>query len=82
MLTLAYTLIVIQILVGTLDNLLHHELTEKLPQRASAAREIGLHGARGLNQGVAHQGLAAGSQLAAEHMHLHQRTAAQHLGNG
>lgn len=52
MLTLAYTLIVIQILVGTLDNLLHHELTEKLPQRASAAREIGLHGARELTYGV------------------------------
>lgn len=41
-----YILLVAQILLGALDNLLHHELTEKLPERTSAKLELALHGAR------------------------------------
>lgn len=41
-------LLTAQIALGGLDNLLHHELIEKLPARASARTEIALHGAREL----------------------------------
>lgn len=43
-----FILLAIQIILGGLDNLLHHELTEALPTRPSARRELGLHGAREL----------------------------------
>lgn len=35
-----------QILLGGLDNLWHHELTERLPARRTARRELALHAAR------------------------------------
>lgn len=41
-------LLAAQILLGGLDNLMHHELTEKLPSRASARTELALHGTREL----------------------------------
>ena len=41
-------LLTAQIVLGGLDNLLHHELIEKLPTRASARTELALHGAREL----------------------------------
>lgn len=41
-----FFLLVAQIVLGGLDNLMHHELTEKLPSRVSARAELALHGAR------------------------------------
>jgi hypothetical protein len=35
-----------QTILGALDNVLHHELTERLPSRPSARRELALHSAR------------------------------------
>lgn len=46
--TLLLSMLTIQILLGGLDNLMHHELTEKLPSRASARTELALHGGREL----------------------------------
>lgn len=45
---LVLILLGIQILLGGFDNLWHHELTEALPGRLSARREISLHAAREL----------------------------------
>ncbi len=45
-------LLTAQILIGGLDNLLHHEITEKLPARVSARTELALHAARELSYGV------------------------------
>jgi uncharacterized protein (TIGR01777 family) len=39
-------MLTLQILFGALDNVLHHELTERLPQRPSARYELTLHSAR------------------------------------
>ena len=39
-------LLTLQILLGALDNILHHEITERLPSRPSARRELALHSAR------------------------------------
>lgn len=52
------TLLCVQILLGGLDNLTHHELTEKLPARASARTELALHSARELIYAVLFIGLA------------------------
>jgi len=41
-----------QILLGGLDNFLHHELTEKLPARVSARTELALHAGREFTYGV------------------------------
>lgn len=46
--TLLLTMLTIQVLLGGLDNLVHHELTEKLPTRGSARTELVLHDAREL----------------------------------
>jgi uncharacterized protein len=46
--TLLFTLIVVQALLGAFDNLWHHEITEKLPSKRAAARELTLHAAREL----------------------------------
>jgi uncharacterized protein (TIGR01777 family) len=43
-----FSLITVQALVGGLDNLWHHEITEQLPSRRSAADELALHAAREL----------------------------------
>ena len=41
-------LLTAQVLIGALDNLLHHEITEKLPSQVGARRELALHAAREL----------------------------------
>jgi uncharacterized protein (TIGR01777 family) len=44
--TLLFTLMVVQALLGGFDNLWHHEITEQLPRKRSAAPELALHAAR------------------------------------
>ncbi len=44
--SLLYTLMVVQALLGAFDNLWHHEITEQLPSKRSAAPELALHAAR------------------------------------
>lgn len=46
------SLLTFQILFGALDNVLHHEITERLPSRPSARRELALHSAREAIYGV------------------------------
>lgn len=45
-------LLTFQILLGALDNILHHEITERLPARPSARRELALHSGREAIYGV------------------------------
>ena len=42
----ALIILAIQTIFGALDNVLHHELTERLPSRPSARYELTLHSAR------------------------------------
>jgi len=49
--TLFFSLLILQTLLGGLDNLWHHEITERLPAKRSAARELTLHAARELIYG-------------------------------
>lgn len=42
----AFTLITFQALLGGIDNLWHHEITERLPARRAAAGELSLHSLR------------------------------------
>jgi len=44
--TLLFTLILVQALLGAFDNLWHHEITERLPRKRAAAPELALHAAR------------------------------------
>jgi uncharacterized protein (TIGR01777 family) len=44
--TLLFALIIAQALLGAFDNLWHHEITERLPSKRSATRELALHAAR------------------------------------
>ena len=44
--TVAFVLITVQALLGAFDNLWHHEITERLPARRNARREVALHAAR------------------------------------
>lgn len=55
---IAFTLITIQALMGGLDNLWHHEITERLPTRRSAANELALHALRELLYGFVFLALA------------------------
>jgi uncharacterized protein (TIGR01777 family) len=48
----------VQALMGAFDNLWHHELEAKLPQRVSARHELSLHAAREAIYGVLFIGLA------------------------
>jgi hypothetical protein len=50
-------LLVIQAVMGGIDTLVNHELLEKLPQRLSARREIGLHSVREATYGALFVGL-------------------------
>ena len=43
-----WTLIAIQIALGAFDTIYHHELTERLPWRASQRHELQLHAVRNL----------------------------------
>ncbi len=45
---LLWTLILIQMVMGLFDTVYHHELTERLPWRASQQHELALHAARNL----------------------------------
>jgi uncharacterized protein len=49
--TLFFSLLILQTLLGGLDNLWHHEITERLPAKRSAAGELTLHAARELIYG-------------------------------
>jgi uncharacterized protein len=44
--TLVFDLLILQVLLGGFDNLWHHEITERLPAKRSAAGELTLHSAR------------------------------------
>ena len=44
--TLLLTLVTVQALLGAVDNLWHHEITERLPAKRAAALETALHAAR------------------------------------
>ncbi len=44
--TLLFTLLAVQALLGGFDNLWHHEITEQLPSKREAAPELALHAAR------------------------------------
>ena len=48
MTTLLWVLLLIQITMGAFDTIYHHELTERLPWRASQERELALHAIRNL----------------------------------
>jgi uncharacterized protein len=45
---LLWTLLVFQIVMGAFDTLYHHELTERLPWRASQRHELALHAVRNI----------------------------------
>ena len=53
-----FAILALQALLGGFDNLWHHELHAKLPQRSSARRELALHAAREAIYGVVFIGLA------------------------
>ena len=53
-----FVILAVQALLGGFDNLWHHELHARLPQRASARRELALHAAREAIYGVVFLGLA------------------------
>jgi hypothetical protein len=55
--TAIFTLLSVQALLGAFDNLWHHELQAKLPQRVSARRELALHATREALYGVLFIGL-------------------------
>ncbi|MYN02705.1 TIGR01777 family protein [Pseudoduganella sp. DS3] len=56
---LALQLMAFQGCLGAFDTLYHHELTEALPQRASARRELAIHALRAMIYGVLFVGLSA-----------------------
>lgn len=53
-----YSILFLQALMGAFDNLWHHELGARLPQRASARHELALHAAREAIYGLLFIGLA------------------------
>jgi len=55
--TLVLLILAVQALLGGFDNLWHHELQARLPQRAGARRELALHAAREAIYGVVFLGL-------------------------
>lgn len=56
--SIIFTLLTFQALLGAFDNLWHHELQAALPQRAGARRELALHAAREAIYAVLFIGLA------------------------
>jgi uncharacterized protein (TIGR01777 family) len=56
--SILFTLLSFQALLGAFDNLWHHELQAALPQRAGARRELALHAAREAIYAVIFIGLA------------------------
>jgi len=55
--TAIFTLLSFQALLGAFDNLWHHELAARLPQRVSARRELALHAVREALYGLVFIGL-------------------------
>lgn len=53
-----FLILAFQVLLGGFDNLWHHELSARLPQRAGARRELALHAAREAIYAVVFFGLA------------------------
>jgi uncharacterized protein len=53
-----FTFMTVQALLGGLDNLWHHEITERLPSRRGAAGELSLHAAREMLYAFIFLGLA------------------------
>lgn len=53
-----FIVLAVQALLGAFDNLWHHELQARLPQRPSARRELTLHAARELIYGIVFMTLA------------------------
>lgn len=53
-----FSVMFVQALLGAFDNLWHHELGARLPQRASARHELALHASREAIYGVLFLGLA------------------------
>src|SRR6185437_785313 len=49
--TLFFALLILQTMLGGFDNLCHHEITERLPAKRSAAGELALHSTRELIYG-------------------------------
>ena len=56
--TTIFSLLTLQAILGGLDNLWHHEITERLPARRGAARELSLHAVREFIYAVVFFGLA------------------------
>ena len=56
--TAALSLLLVQCLLGACDTVWHHEITERLPQKRSARRELLLHAARHFLYGLTFLGLA------------------------
>lgn len=54
----AFTLMTVQAVLGGIDNLWHHEITERLPVRRSAAGELSLHALREMLYAFVFLGLA------------------------
>lgn len=48
----ALIILAVQTVLGALDNVLHHEITERLPSRPSARKELALHAGREAIYGV------------------------------
>lgn len=51
-------LLILQGLLGAFDTLFHHELTERLPSRVGARKEVAIHAMRAILYGVVFAGLA------------------------
>ena len=56
---MALQLMAAQGILGALDTLYHHELTEALPQRSTARRELAIHATRALIYSALFIGLSA-----------------------
>jgi hypothetical protein len=56
---IALQLMAAQGLLGAFDTLYHHELTEALPQRATACKELGIHATRAIIYSLLFIGLSA-----------------------
>jgi uncharacterized protein (TIGR01777 family) len=63
--TAVFAILLLQVLMGALDNFWHHELAARLPQRPSARHELVLHAAREGLYGLVLLGLAWAQWLGA-----------------
>jgi uncharacterized protein len=56
--SLVFMILTVQIVLGALDNFWHHEITERLPAKRAAAKELSLHAVREGLYGIILFGLA------------------------